>query len=529
MIDADKDPVLPGHEQPLDGWADRTDRVFVLFLLIAITASFIHAVYYLWIGIAGPALDYFSFRQTQTAISAYWIWREGFRLAYETPVLGFPWAIPYEFPIFQGLMALARHAGIPLDIGGRLLSFGFYIATLWPLWSLTRSLKLGKATFLIIGILFLSCPLYVFWSRTIMIESCALFFGLAWLALLARFLERPNYPTLIATVVLGSLAVLAKATTFPAFVLLGGFLILSGLFNNWRATTSAPRFSTLVLAGLACLAPLCIGYAWVIYSDAVKTLNALGVMLTSKGLDTWNFGTLAQRISVELWRDVIFTRVLHDTFGYGFVIALIAGGALLTSRRHLVIGLATAIAFLAPFLLFTNLHIVHSYYQNANALFALAAAGLAIGYIAAIGHRALASLILIAISLGQLVYFHRTYAPVFSMDYRQSHINRIAQFAKQNTAPDDALMVFGDDWSAEIPYYSERKALMVPEWAPLPVFEQILANPQMFLGGLNLGAVVYCTDSAYGDRKPLVDAFVARRSVIAEAGTCKLLSPAARP
>jgi hypothetical protein len=514
----------------IEPWVDEKQYWFVVLLLVIGSACLVRAIYYLWIGLTGPALDLFAFRQTQTAISAYWAWHDGFRLAYETPALGFPWSIPFEFPIYQWLMALARYAGIPFDVGGRLVSFGFYIATLLPLWSLTRSLKLDTATFLIIAVLFLCCPLYVFYSRTIMIESCALFFGMAWLAALARFLGRPNYGALAGTIALGSLAVLAKSTTFPAFVVLGGFLMLSALFALWRGIPSAPRFGTLLLAGVACLVPLAIGYGWVIYSDAVKTHNVLGAMLTSKSLGLWNFGTLTQRLSSKLWNDVIFTRALSDIFGNCSLIALIAAGALLTSRRHLLFGLATAAAFLVPFLVFTNLHIIHSYYQYANAIFALATVGLAIGHIARTGHRALAGLILITISLGQVFYFRSAYATIFALDLKLSDVNRIAQLAKANTTPEDGLVVLGQDWSSAVPYYSERKALVIPGWAPLPVFQQMLAKPEMFLGDLHLGAVVYCPEGdGYGDRKPLVDAFVAQRVVIAEAGTCKLLSPKAQP
>lgn len=529
MIDTLVHPTVECTLPPAHRWNDESNR-FIVFLLIVLSGCFVHAFYYLWIGIAGPALDFFSFRQTQTAISAYWAWRDGFRLAYETPVLGFPWSIPFEFPIYQWLMALGRHAGLPLDVGGRLISFGFYIACLWPIRSLTLSLKLDKATFLVVSTLFLCCPLYVFYSRTILIESCALFLGLAWLALLAHFLEKPTYLALIGTILLGSLAVLAKSTTLPPFLLLGAFLILRNNYSLWQGAPSAPRLSTLIVACTTFVLPLSIGYAWVIYSDAIKTQNALGALLTSGGLGTWNFGTLNQRFSAELWRDVIFTRVLRDTFGYGFIAALIVFGALLTGRRYLLAGIASLIAFLLPFMIFTNLHMVHSYYQNANAVFALAAVGLAIGYIARIGRPVLAGLILLAIASGQLVYFHNHYAPVFHVDFRLDPVKQISELVKQSTAPDDGIVVLGQDWSSAVPYYSERKALVLPGWAPLPLVQKILATPQTFLGGLHLGAVVYCGDIGYNsDNKALVDAFVAERSVIAEKGSCKLLTPEPRP
>ncbi len=248
-------------------------------------------------------------------------------------------------------------------------------------------------------------------------------------------------------------------------------------------------------------------------------------MLTSNRLWGWGSGTWAQRESSQLWNDVIFTRALSDIFGNCSLIALIAASALLTSRRHLLFGLATATAFLLPFLVFTNLHIIHAYYQYANAIFALATVGLAIGQIARTGHRALAGLILVAISLGQVFYFNSAYAPIFAVDLSLSDVNRVAQLAKANTTRGDGLVVLGQDWSSAVPYYSERKALVIPEWTPFPVFRQMLAKPEMFLGDLHLGAVVYCTEIGYGDRAPLVNAFIAKRAVIAEAGACKLLSP----
>jgi hypothetical protein len=227
---------------------------------------------------------------------------------------------------------------------------------------------------------------------------------------------------------------------------------------------------------------------------------------------------------------VILSRALPDIFGNSVLIALTATGALLTGRRHLAFGLAAAAAFLIPFLVFTNLHIVHTYYQYANAIFALATVGLAIDHIARSGHRAIAALVLVGLVVGQISYFDHAYLPTLNTDFRSNHIKQIAELAKQNTGEQDGLIVLGQDWSSAVPYYSERKALVVPLWTPQPVFEHIMEQPEAFLGRLRLGAVVYCNEAgySYGARQPLVDAFVARRSVTAEVGPCKLLSPGPR-
>ena len=57
--------------------------------------------------LANPILDEYGFRQTQTAITSYYFIQDGFKLAYETPAVGYPWSIPFEFPIFQALVALS--------------------------------------------------------------------------------------------------------------------------------------------------------------------------------------------------------------------------------------------------------------------------------------------------------------------------------------------------------------------------------------------------------------------------------------
>ena len=77
------------------------------------------------------------------------------------------WAIPYEFPLYQWVVALLRAFGVPIDAGD-VFSFGFYMATLYPLWILCQALNLENRVWLIVAILFLASPFYVYWSCTVM-------------------------------------------------------------------------------------------------------------------------------------------------------------------------------------------------------------------------------------------------------------------------------------------------------------------------------------------------------------------------
>jgi hypothetical protein len=288
-----------------DSAEERTDRRLEMATTILLIVLLGQALYVLWLGLFQPIMDMFAFRQTQTAISAYWLWKGGDWFAYETPVLGYPWAILFEFPLYQYLVVLLRLAGVPIDVGGRLISFGFYLGCLWPLWLLFKAYRLSRYAYLAVGILFLSSPLYLYWSRTVMIESCALFFGLLWLALLARLLSAPRLLTLLWTILAGAGAVLAKSTTFPAFLVVGGLLFLHQVPREGLA---APYRRPLILAVVAFVVPLLIGYLWVRYSDAVKLPNPYGYKLTSSAPTTWNFGTWAQRTSSQFWLDVVLLR-----------------------------------------------------------------------------------------------------------------------------------------------------------------------------------------------------------------------------
>src|SRR6478736_7286240 len=61
--------------------------------------------FHLWgvaVGWQSRALPGVEFRQAQTAHSVFWIKAEhNFSPAYPTPVLGKPWSVPMEFPLYQ--------------------------------------------------------------------------------------------------------------------------------------------------------------------------------------------------------------------------------------------------------------------------------------------------------------------------------------------------------------------------------------------------------------------------------------------
>lgn len=503
------------------------DATLERVLLGALGLAFLFALAVLCLGLFQPLLDQYFARQTQTALTTYWLMRGGPILAYETPVLGFPWSIPLEFPLYQLIVAALASAGVPLDAAGRIVSFAFFVGCLWPMHVLFRALRFDNLAFLCVSILFLLCPLYVYWGRTFMIETCALFFCLCWLAYFARYLADPRAAFAMIAALAGSLGILAKSTTFPAFGMLGGLLLLKQSHAAWKSGFTADKVRPILLAAFALALPLIVGIAWTAYSDIVKAGNEVGALLTSRRLVTWTLGTLDQRIGLTLWRDVILRRSLTDAFGNAAVPAVALIGATLLRRQYAYAALAALLAFLAAFLMFTNLHIIHFYYQTANAIFIVAAAGLGLACVMRTKQVVLGFVCLALIVAGQLFYFRSNYAYLLTNDFSLVPQFRIAQVAKSATKLDDSLIIIGDDWSSTIPYYAERKSLVIPNWIPVSSWQRMLATPQKYLDDVRLGGVVYCGDTAPQDaeRKALVDAFLAGRAVLGEVGGCSLFAP----
>lgn len=81
---------------------------------LALGAFIVCLAFHFWgvqVGWESQNLPGVEYRQAQTACSAYWIKAEkDFSLAYPTPVLGKPWSIPLEFPLYQWTVVAVSRA-----------------------------------------------------------------------------------------------------------------------------------------------------------------------------------------------------------------------------------------------------------------------------------------------------------------------------------------------------------------------------------------------------------------------------------
>jgi hypothetical protein len=272
-------------------------------------------------------------------------------------------------------------------------------------------------------------------------------------------------------------------------------LLAASLVRKWRTdrrlnvgilTSSSvlPTLVALVLAG-ACF------MIWNRFADAIKATSDLTVWLESANLTTWNFGVAADRIGSELWLQTVLGRAVSESIGAGAMLVLgVAFGTRLTRQQWFAVAVFLAL-FCGPFLIFPRLHIIHNYYQYSNAVYLLLSAAVVLAALSEERPVWALGLVLVIATL-QLRGFAEGYGTIQGavQNPEDSRTLELSLALKDHVSRDAAFVGFGLDWSSEVPYYSERRGVLVPGRAMLAT--RLAANPAAFLGDVPLEAVVVC-------------------------------------
>jgi len=464
-------------------------------LLFCSAVLLLWATWYSW---SMPIVDSFAFRQAQTALSAEWLARGGAFFSYVTPVTGAPWSIPFEFPLFQGLSALlSALTGLGTDRSGRLVSVLFQLASIWTLYRIVLCVRPDRALASCVAGAFAISPLALFWARSVMIESTAVFFSLLFVWAVARIWRGGGHAYGMLAVGAAMVAALVKVTTFYGFAV---FVALAFLWvalreSGWRSSWISAHLKLIAWGAASASAALLVLVLWLDHADAMKSQTILGSSLTSASLGNWNYGTLAQRLDPAVWKEVFVEKRFADLFGSAALFILATAAGLLVPRTR-AITLLLLIAYLIPFMTFTNLYYVHDYYQTATQVFATSIIGIVLWWVATTlqdGKGVIAASV-VALGLSALSgwYLSSHYLPMMRGAFEPSRFSEVARVVKQNTGADDVVIVFGMDWSSEMPYLASRRAVMVPDWAPVEHYMTIARMDSPLLGGARMGAVVDC-------------------------------------
>lgn len=367
-----------------------------------------------------------------------------------------------------------------------------------------------------------------------MIETAALFFSVVAIKYFIDILQGRNssWATTLYLVFI-ILSILQKPPTgLPVLAILSlVYLILS--IRETNSLRSLIWGKKTALAFIYFGVPLIVGIAWVAYSDQVKQLNALGTMLTSSNLSGWNWGNLNHRLSSVFYVDVIWSRIFVGNLSGALGLAVLAIGFLSSKNRsiRIIISLLMLFSFL-PLYLFTNLHIVHDYYQSANVIFLIYAVALSIGSIADryFDKRvALLSLTIIMVGSNYFVFYNQM-LPDILRDFNTGNSRDIAisEILSREIPQENHFIAFGNDWSSTFSYLSERKSFTVPPF--FREYESIARNPENFIDETRLGGVVACPNRVFPTISELSRWVSAGRNwKIGEVHGCYVAIPEAEP
>lgn len=500
-----------------------------LFLIAGLSvfyAAYI-AVYYS----GQELLEQHSFRQTQTALTSYWFGKNGFGLAYETPVGGAPWSIPFEFPVYQYLVSIVSNfLGGDLGATGRIISFVFLGLCVFPVKSICRSLGVSKKAFYVFVALLFSSPLYLFWGRTFMIETAALLFAVVAIRFFVDFLNGGGLKEAVGFVFFIVFSILQKATTgLPVLAVMAVVYFFYEINKNLSLIKCFSVRNFLVALFLFGV-PLAVGASWTIYTDLLKAENEFGLQITSSALSRWNWGTISQRLSMELYGTVLWGRIFKENLSGVLGLAIIMAGVFFAAKKQTKIVIIISVLLgILPLLFFSNLHIVHDYYQSANVIFLIFA--LAVSLVDAfdeVDSKGGVLILAVVMVVNNYISFAGGYFKAVREVYTVENTKDLAVsfVLKKNMQDDEAFVAYGNDWNSSFAYFSERKSFTVPVW--FKDYDEVLLSPEKYLGGYSLGGVVLCPVNNGPTVRQLVEWSSARGWKISEVTGCYISLPEKR-
>jgi hypothetical protein len=438
----------------------RTESRLLTGLFLAALIYSLAGVTYHW---TKGFLSGHEFRQTQTALITHYIDKDdNFSLLYETPLVGKPWvSILMEVPLYEwAVVGLSRSTGLPHFMAARTVSAACFYLSLPALYLLLGRFGLPRPRRLLVLALVLCAPVYIYYSRAFLIDAMAFMFSAWWLLAFVRAMDERRWPWLVLATVAGTGAALVKSATFavwlPPAAAYGAWLLGRDLRagTGWRAPlqTLAWGLATVVVA-LGALR------AWIAYTDPIKAAHASAWIFTSQTLSQGNWGLFDLRalFSAEVWRQLLhcWEQAIASRW-------IIAGGLLagltLPRVRGPVLGLGAA--FFAAQALFPNAYAYQDYYFYSIAVFGLAALGFTlVGLLDTGWPRVLVALIVAVPFAAQVRAYWQDYRVGQSADLQGGF--PLTDLLRDHTPEGSVLVIAGADWAGIVPYYSQRKALMI--------------------------------------------------------------------
>jgi hypothetical protein len=444
--------------------------------------------------------DAFRFSQTTFVVREYV--NNGIDLRMPLPLFGTNSFMPMEFPLFQ-IVASLLSSVLNLDplVATRLAGLIFFQGTGLLVYLLSKKWFDGNVAFYAL-IVFQFLPFGLRNAHSPLIEFMSVFFLLSAVYLFDTIVLRKEISHQITFTILASasliLGFLVKVTSGVALLPLLAIPVIAIFRSKVRLIWKLLQlFSVSTAIFLSVLSV----YFWNSCADETKKSNPYTSNLLSTKMHEWNFGTLQDRLDPKTWITIYFQHLGPITSGL-FALAIFMFFSFKIYGVIRILPLAVSV-FFGP-IMFVSLYRGHGYYIAAiyPVLVVLVAVGIS-GFtkmfsIKPSKHAFFMIGFLIATSFSTKIGLN--YA---SDIFNHSDIPRLSYEVRTEVPPTGYVMYLGCDWNPEIPFYSNRESLMVPEWDIAPLNRDLI----------RVSHVAFC-DFVLVDRGEKLEEFFADNSKI---------------
>lgn len=332
-------------------------------------------IYFLVITFTGLS-DWFSmhsYRQSQTALTCLYFPIDGYKIDYTTPMMGYPWKVPMEFPIYQFIISiLVQLFKTDIIITGKVFYILLHVINNILILKIFRRFNIDNHVCFLTLILFNVSPYYLVWAPSFLPDYFGLFLTILAITILQDYFKLKSRLMFAAFVVISITCVLNKITTYITTLLpLASFCIVYNYKDEFYEYFIKPwklksiKLHWFFLFGVL-LIVLLIGIQWTKYCDVIKAENPFSSQWISSKPEIilWNLGTLTQRLNLNWWTRYFGYSMIYNPLFYLIIITI----AIIASIKNYRIVVAITCFFLPP-LIFFNLFHEHNYYSIINIIF----------------------------------------------------------------------------------------------------------------------------------------------------------------
>tara|TARA_B110000483_G_C18171700_1_gene533500 strand:- start:350 stop:2212 length:1863 start_codon:yes stop_codon:yes gene_type:complete len=364
-----------------------------------------------------------------------------------------------EFPLYQWtVVKVSNLTGWAIPFAARLVSLGCFYLTLPAIHLLLRRWKFSVESARLCLALILLTPVYVFYSRAVLIESMALLASIWFLWLFDRMCRKPNLWWALAAALTGGIAVLVKVTTFIPWCAAAAIIGFCWSWREWRMGGFRAWSKTVGWGALIASVPGFSILAWLRFADTIKNQSPGGTDLASAALSDVNFGGWQDRVGAESLTSLAREMGKGTLPWWSLVVVAVAG--IFMFNRSGRKSVTMVLWFAATLMLFPVLYHRHDYYFYAVAVLPVCALGVILDQW--LRHRVMqwvAIIGLVGIVISQAASYHRNYW------YLQHLVSNggtgLTNFMKDMLPAKGAIVVLGQDWIPVIPYYTQRRGIMI--------------------------------------------------------------------